>query len=69
MQLGLLPEWLKFPFSIDGGVAKEGKRFEVRTPCVGVEGSRKAVDEGYEESNTLIQRGVGGGAWREVDDV
>ncbi|KAF2196299.1 NTF2-like protein, partial [Delitschia confertaspora ATCC 74209] len=75
MQLGLMPQWLKFPYEIDtGGVggtrkAREGERFEVRTPCVGMEGSRKAVDEMEGESNVLIKKGREEGYWREVEDI
>jgi carboxymethylenebutenolidase len=63
-QLGLLPEYVRFPYPIDGEEAKEGKRFEVRLPIVGGEGSRKLVDEGCEESNVLME-----GKWRLIDDV
>lgn len=63
-QLGLLPEWMPFPYPIEGKEAPEGKRFEVRVPVVGVEGTRKLTDEGAEESNLLME-----GKWRIVDDV
>jgi carboxymethylenebutenolidase len=42
----------------------EGKRYEVKLPVVGMEGSRKLVDEGCEPSNKLM-----GGQWNVVDDV
>ncbi|KAF2132559.1 NTF2-like protein [Dothidotthia symphoricarpi CBS 119687] len=64
MQLGLLPEWVAFPYRIAGEDAPEGKRFEVRVPVVGGEGARKLGDEGAGESNGLMGRG-----WRVVDDV
>jgi carboxymethylenebutenolidase len=63
-QLGLLPEYVAFPYEIEGKGPGEGMRFEVRMPVVGEEGSRKAVDEGCEVSNGLMGRG-----WRVVDDV
>jgi carboxymethylenebutenolidase len=62
--LGLLPEYVPFPFEIEGAMPPEGKRFEVRLPVVGLEGSRKLVDESCEESNSLMS-----GSWRMVDDV
>jgi carboxymethylenebutenolidase len=48
-QLGLLPDVV--------GMEVEGKKYEVKLPVVGVEGGRKLVDEGCEESNGLIGRG------------
>jgi carboxymethylenebutenolidase len=63
-QLGLLGEYVTFPYEIDGKKAREGKRFEVKVPVVGAEGGRKLVDEGCEASNGLMEEG-----WREVDDV
>jgi carboxymethylenebutenolidase len=63
-QLGLLPEYVPFPYQIEGREAEEGKRFEVRLPVVGKEGAGKLVDEGCGESNLLME-----GKWREVDDV
>ncbi|KAJ5059409.1 hypothetical protein J3E74DRAFT_48604 [Bipolaris maydis] len=63
-QCGLLPEYVRFPFAIEGETVPEEKRVEVRLPVVGEEGSRKLVDEGAEVSNALM-----GDAWRVVDDV
>ncbi|KAH7086725.1 hypothetical protein FB567DRAFT_526108 [Paraphoma chrysanthemicola] len=63
-QLDLLPEYVPFKGEIDGKAPDSGKRFEVKLPVVGVEGSRKLVDEGCEESNALM-----GTKWRVVDDV
>jgi len=63
-QLGLLPEYVKFPYSIDGEETGQGKRFEVRLPVVGKEGTEKLVDEGVGKSNSLME-----GKWRVVDDV
>ncbi|KAK7191588.1 hypothetical protein PSPO01_02037 [Paraphaeosphaeria sporulosa] len=63
-QAGLLPEWTKFPYPIDGKEAPAGKRFEVNLPTTGVDTARKLVDEGALESNSLMDA-----KWREVDDV
>ncbi|OAL56013.1 NTF2-like protein [Pyrenochaeta sp. DS3sAY3a] len=56
-QLGLLPEWVDFPYQVEG---TEG-RVQVRLPVVGVEASRKLADEGCVESNELM-----GETWRVV---
>ncbi|OAL07709.1 NTF2-like protein [Phaeosphaeriaceae sp. SRC1lsM3a] len=58
-QLGLLPEFVEFPYQVEGA---EGKRVEVRLPVVGAEGARKLVDESCEESNKLM-----GKTWRVVE--
>ncbi|KAF1946352.1 hypothetical protein EJ02DRAFT_450786 [Clathrospora elynae] len=63
-QLGLLPEYVPFPFEIAGEEKRGGRRFEVKLPVVGMEGGRKLLDEGSEESNRLI----GGEEYRVVDD-
>ncbi|ORY01987.1 hypothetical protein BCR34DRAFT_493488 [Clohesyomyces aquaticus] len=69
-QLGLLPQWLTFPYPVDGKPATEGKRFEVRTPSAGVETAEKLVESGSVVSNALIEAVDGdGNAWREVDNV
>jgi carboxymethylenebutenolidase len=62
-QLGLLPEYVKFPYPIDEKEAPQGKRYEVALPVVGAEGSRKLVDEGSEPSNVLMEK-----RWRIVDE-
>lgn len=63
-QLGLLPEWLVFPYPVDGRAAREGKRFEYRVPVAGVESAAKMVDENSVGSNAML-----GFEIREVDDV
>lgn len=64
-QLGLLPEYLPFPYDLpDGKKPAPGKRFEYKVPTAGVETSRKLVDERSVESNLLFE-----GKVREVDDV
>jgi carboxymethylenebutenolidase len=67
-QAGILPEWAKFPYPIDGKEPGQGKRYEVRLPAVGVETSKKLVEESSVASNGLIEQD-GGKGWREVDDV
>lgn len=63
-QAGLLPEWVKFPYAIEGKEADAGKSYEVRAPTTGVETARKLVDEGSLESNKLMEA-----KWRQVDDA
>jgi carboxymethylenebutenolidase len=62
-QLGLLPEFVTFPYAIDEKEAPPGTRYEVPLPVVGSEGGRKLVDEGSEESNMLMEK-----KWRAVKD-
>jgi carboxymethylenebutenolidase len=63
-QAGLLSEWAKFPWAVEGKEASAGKKFEVRLPTTGVETARKLVHEGALESNDLMKASL-----REVDDV
>ncbi|KAJ5261064.1 hypothetical protein N7478_011659 [Penicillium angulare] len=64
VQLGLLPEYLPFPYSLpDGTVPAAGKRFEYRVPAAGVETANKLQNEHEFESNEMI-----GFKIREVDD-
>lgn len=43
-QLGLLPEYLPFPYDLPGGKKPaEGKKFEYKVPAVGRETSMKYV--------------------------
>lgn len=64
-QLGLLPEYLPFPYPLpDGRTPAKGKRFEYRVPTAGVETAMKLVDESSVESNGMFKFHV-----REVDDV
>ena len=50
-QLGLLPEYLPFPYEVRG---YEGKKLEVKVPVAGMETARKLQDQRSVESNTLI---------------
>ncbi|KAL2062110.1 hypothetical protein VTL71DRAFT_6376 [Oculimacula yallundae] len=64
-QLGLLPEYLPFPYPLpDGRLPAKGKRFEYRVPTAGVETARKLEDE-----NSVVSNGMLGFEIREVDDV
>lgn len=61
-QMGLLPDYLPFPYAVDGKNPAPGKAFEYKVPTMGVETSRKLVDERSVESNGLFAFAV-----REVD--
>ncbi|KAL1639983.1 hypothetical protein SLS58_007409 [Diplodia intermedia] len=61
-QLGLLPEYLPFPYLVDGKGPAPGKKFEYRVPVAGVETARKLVDENSVQSNEMFSYGI-----REVD--
>lgn len=64
-QLGLLPEYLPFPYALpDGRTPAPGKRFEYRVPAAGVQTADKAVDESSVASNEMLGFDI-----REVDDV
>lgn len=63
-QLGLLPEYLPFPYALpDGRMSTEnGTQLEYRVPVAGVETARKLVDENAVPSNTMVDYRV-----RELD--
>ncbi|KUJ08153.1 NTF2-like protein [Mollisia scopiformis] len=64
-QLGLLPEYLPFPYALpDGKKPGKGKRFEYRVPTAGAETAEKLVDESSVKSNEMF-----GFEIREVDDT
>ncbi|CAI4218731.1 unnamed protein product [Parascedosporium putredinis] len=50
-QLGLLPDYLPFPYPVDG---LEGKNLEVRVPVAGVETATKLQDQRAVESNLMV---------------
>ncbi|KAF2498322.1 carboxymethylenebutenolidase [Lophium mytilinum] len=64
VQLGLLPEYLPFPYPIDGRTAGAGMRFEVKVPAGGHEVAKKLMDESAVQSNGMFENGV-----REVSDT
>lgn len=54
-QLGLLPEYLPFPYALPGGQGPaDGARFEYRVPVAGTETAKKLVDENAVPSNEMI---------------
>lgn len=65
-QLGLLPEYLPFPYPLPDGQrsGEGGKQFEYRVPVAGVETAHKLVDE-----NSVLPNEMLGFAVREVNDV
>lgn len=64
VQLGLLPEYLPFPYALPGGVLPgPGKRFEYRVPAAGVECAEKLQNEHEVLSNQLFEYKI-----REVRD-
>ncbi|PYI00091.1 hypothetical protein BO71DRAFT_393724 [Aspergillus ellipticus CBS 707.79] len=66
VQLGLLPQWLPFPYALPGNKhPAPGKKFEYRIPAAGVETAEKLRDGGAVESNAMFGEGFG---VREVDD-
>lgn len=50
-QLGLLPEYLPFPYPVQGS---EGKNLEYRVPVAGIETAQKLVDENSVASNGML---------------
>ncbi|KAH0336279.1 NTF2-like protein, partial [Aureobasidium melanogenum] len=63
IQLGLLPEYLTFPYAVDGKMPAPGKRFEYRVPATGADTALKLTNENAVESNLMFDYKV-----REVDD-
>ncbi|KAK0620664.1 carboxymethylenebutenolidase [Immersiella caudata] len=54
-QLGLLPEYLPFPYPVEGA---EGKKLEYRVPVAGHDTAKKLVNENAVESNGMIKFSV-----------
>ncbi|KAF5672051.1 carboxymethylenebutenolidase [Fusarium heterosporum] len=52
-QLGLMPQYLPFPYSIEG--QKPGAKFEYRVPVVGIETAEKMRDRNSVPSNELFK--------------
>ncbi|KAJ6189913.1 hypothetical protein N7519_004821 [Penicillium mononematosum] len=64
VQLGLLPEYLPFPYALpDGSVPAHGKRFEYRVPAAGAESAAKLQNEHEVPSNQMFEYKI-----REVND-
>ncbi|KAI8958327.1 carboxymethylenebutenolidase [Daldinia sp. FL1419] len=53
-QLGLLPEYLPFPYPIASEPATPDASFEYRLPVAGIESARKLADQSSVESNAMI---------------
>lgn len=55
VQLGLLPEYLPFPYALpDGTEPRPGMKFEYRVPAAGVETTVKMLDKNGVESNEMF---------------
>ena len=55
-QLGLLPEYLPFPYALpDGRTASPGKSFYYQLPVAGVETAEKMKDRGSVASNEMFK--------------
>ncbi|KAK4547327.1 hypothetical protein LTR36_000983 [Oleoguttula mirabilis] len=66
-QLGLLPEYLPFPYAVSGPEGMQpspGKRLEYRVPTAGIETAKKLVDESEVVSNGMFAYAI-----REVDNI
>ncbi|RDL36456.1 NTF2-like protein [Venustampulla echinocandica] len=64
VQLGLMPEYLPFPYTLpDGTKPGPGKMFQYRVPAAGVDTARKILDKNSVPSNDMFNFEV-----REVDD-
>lgn len=61
-QIGLLPEFLPFPYEVEGGKkASEGKSWHYQLPVAGVEAAekmknRKAIESNKMFENELVER-------------
>ncbi|KAI1259694.1 hypothetical protein F5Y18DRAFT_289746 [Xylariaceae sp. FL1019] len=54
-QLGLLPEYLPFPYALPGGrTPAPGKKFEYRVPVAGYDTASKLQGEGQVQSNEML---------------
>ncbi|KAI1140611.1 carboxymethylenebutenolidase [Hypoxylon sp. FL0543] len=55
-QLGLLPDYLPFPYPVEGkGPAASNMSFEYRLPVAGVESAHKLANQSSVESNAMLQ--------------
>lgn len=58
-QLGLLPEYVSYPYALpDGRKPATGRRFEVRVPTAGAETAAKMRDKNAVPSNLLFAGGI-----------
>ncbi|KAF2212815.1 hypothetical protein CERZMDRAFT_97314 [Cercospora zeae-maydis SCOH1-5] len=54
-QLGLLPEYLPFPYASEGVAASAGKRLEFRVPATGADTARKLRHKDHCQSNEMLK--------------
>ncbi|PLB50001.1 NAD(P)-binding protein [Aspergillus steynii IBT 23096] len=54
VQLGLMPQYLPYPYALDGREPGVGKRFEYRVPAAGAECAAKLQNEHLVESNGMF---------------
>ncbi|KNG49626.1 dienelactone hydrolase [Stemphylium lycopersici] len=54
-QLGLLLNYVPFPYEIEGEAKPEGKRYEVKFPVVGMEGS-SSVRTSFQKGSTIVHQ-------------
>lgn len=64
VQLGLMPEYLPYPYALEGRLPAPGKRFEYRVPAEGVQSAQKLENEHLVPSNRMLAFTI-----REVDDL
>jgi carboxymethylenebutenolidase len=58
-QLGLMPEYLPFPYPLsDGTAGPAGKRFEYRVPVAGIDTTKKVRDRNSVPSNEMFKYSV-----------
>ncbi|KAE8371652.1 hypothetical protein BDV26DRAFT_302589 [Aspergillus bertholletiae] len=56
MQLGLMPEYLPYPYALpDGTEPSQGKRFEYRVPVTGIDTADKMRDRNSVQSNEMFK--------------
>lgn len=53
-QLGLLPEYLPFPYAVDGQVPEANSKLEYKLPVAGAYQASKLVDESSVPSNEMF---------------
>lgn len=61
-QIGLMPEYLPYPYKIDGKEPASGKRFEYQLPVAGNEQADKMREKNLVPSNEMFEYKI-----REVD--
>ncbi|RJE25982.1 hypothetical protein PHISCL_01667 [Aspergillus sclerotialis] len=54
-QLGLMPEYLPYPYPIPENTSSQGKRFEYRVPVAGIETADKMRDRNSVQSNEMFK--------------